>query len=212
MIPLENLLAFAAAAFVIVILPGPTVVFVVGRALAYGRRSALAGIAGNAAATLVLVTGVAFGLGTLFERSVLFLTVLKLAGAAYLVYLGVRAIRNRREVAALEASGEHGGTRRAIRDGFMVGITNPKSLLFFPAVLPQFVAPEAGYVPAQMFLLGALFITLGLITDCVWGLLAGTARTWLGRSRRRLELIGGAGGASMIGLGAAMALTGRPSN
>ncbi len=98
---------------------------------------------------------------------------------------------------------------RIVRDGFLVGVTNPKAIVFFAAVLPQFVDRGAGHVPIQMLLLGAVFIGIAVASDSTWALAAGTARAWLGRSPRRLELIGGAGGLVMIGIGASLAVTGR---
>jgi len=100
-------------------------------------------------------------------------------------------------------------SRRALRDGIVVGVANPKSIVFFVVALPQFTDPAAGHVPVQMLLLGALFPVIAVVLDSVWALLAATARVWFSRSPRRLELIGGAGGLMMIGLGASIAVTGR---
>jgi threonine/homoserine/homoserine lactone efflux protein len=128
----------------------------------------------------------------------------------YLGYLGVQAIRHRRALsAALRAPAERKSIGRIIGDGIAVGVTNPKSIVFFAAVLPQFAAPAAGHVPAQMLLLGAVFMAIAVLCDSTYALAAGTARAWLARSPRRLELVGGAGGLVMIGIGASLALTGR---
>jgi len=96
-----------------------------------------------------------------------------------------------------------------VRDGFIVGASNPKAIVFFIAVLPQFVDRSTGHVPAQMLLLGAIFLAIAVLCDSSWALAAGTARGWLARSPRRLELVGGTGGLVMIGIGASLALTGR---
>jgi threonine/homoserine/homoserine lactone efflux protein len=137
-------------------------------------------------------------------------TILKLAGAAYLLYLGVQAIRHRRSlVAALAAPVERKSVARITLDGFLVGATNPKTVVFLAAILPQFVDRGAGSVPPQILLLGAIFVGIALVCDSTWALAAGTARAWLARSPRRLELLGGTSGLVMIGLGAALALTGR---
>jgi threonine/homoserine/homoserine lactone efflux protein len=112
-------------------------------------------------------------------------------------------------VASLDAAAQRKTIRRILRDGFVVGLTNPKSIVFFAAVLPQFADRAAGHVPLQMLLLGAMFMAIAMLYDSTWALAAGTARSWLARSPRRLELIGGTGGVVMIGIGASLALTGR---
>lgn len=135
------------------------------------------------------VAAVAFGIGAIVERSMAVFTAIKLAGAAYLVYLGVQAVRRRKTLwAALEAAVEAKSLRRIVRDGVVVGMSNPKSIVFFTAVLPQFVDRSAGHVPVQMLLLGLLFLAMAVLCDCTYALAAGTARVWLARSPRRLEL------------------------
>lgn len=201
---------YALASFVLIVIPGPSVLFVVGRALAYGRRTALATVCGNAAGNYVVAACLAFGIGTLVERSVAAFTVVKLAGALYLVLLGIQAIRRRKALptAFSEAAGPR-GDRRAARQGFVVGVTNPKALILFGAVLPQFVDRGAGHVPVQMLLLALVSIAIGLLSDSAWAVAAGTVRAWFTRSPRRFELVGGAGGLAMIGVGLTVALTGR---
>jgi threonine/homoserine/homoserine lactone efflux protein len=209
MLPLPNLLAFLAAAVVLVIMPGPTVLFVVGRSLALGRRGGLLSVLGNALGILPIIVAVSFGVGALVAESVVVFTVLKFAGAAYLVYLGVQAIRHRRAAAvAVQAGTQHRSTRRLLGEGFVVGISNPKTIAFFVAVLPQFVAPDAGWVPGQMLLLGGIFVTLALISDGAWAFAAGSARDWFARSPKRVERLGATGGVMMIGLGGVLAFTG----
>ncbi|MEU3512929.1 LysE family translocator [Streptomyces longwoodensis] len=206
----DRLLAFAAMSFLLIVVPGPSVLFVVGRALAQGRRAALTTVVGNTLGAYVLVVAVALGVGSLVERSVLVFTGLKLAGAAYLVYLGVKAWRRRGSLrAAFAAEGAGRGRLRTLWEGFAVGVANPKTIVFFAAVLPQFVDREQGHVVAQMLLLGLVFNAIALASDSVWGLTAATARTWFARSPRRLSLVGGAGGLAMIGLGIGVAATGR---
>jgi threonine/homoserine/homoserine lactone efflux protein len=205
-----HLLAFTVTAFVLIAIPGPSVLFVVSRAIALGRVAGVATVAGNTLGAFVQVVAVAFGIGPLLERSVTLFTVMKLAGAAYLVFLGVQAIRHRRSLAtALGAQAEQKTAARIVLDGFTVGATNPKVIVFFAAMLPQFVDRQAGGVPAQIIVLGAIFAAVALLSDGTWALAAGTARAWLARSPRRLELIGGASGLAMIGIGARLALTGR---
>ncbi|MGV9452772.1 LysE family translocator [Streptomyces sp. NPDC003635] len=213
MVSTDRLLAFAAMSFLLIVVPGPSVLFVVGRALAQGRRAALMTVAGNTAGAYVLVLAVAFGVGSVVERSVLVFTALKLAGAAYLVYLGIRAWRERgalRNAFADDVSqaAAQGGLR-TFWEGFAVGVSNPKTIVFFAAVLPQFVDPGVGHTAAQMLLLGMVFNVIALASDSVWGLAAATARGWFARSPRRLSAVGGVGGISMIGLGVTVAVTGR---
>lgn len=153
---------------------------------------------------------VAFGLGIIVQRSAILFAIIKLVGCAYLVYLGIEAIRHRRSVAeALGAPLEARTTRRILKDGIFVGIANPKSIVFLTVILPQFVDRRAGHVPEQLLLLGLMFSSIALVSDTVWALAAGRARRWLMRSPRRLGLIGGTGGLVMIGLGAQLALSGR---
>ena len=212
MVPLSHMLAFAAVVSVLIAIPGPSVLFTISRALTVGRRAALLSVAGNEIGLCVQVVAVAFGVGAVVERSAQILTVVKLAGAAYLVYLGVQAIRHRKSVAeALAARLQPVTPRRAIRDGFVVGVANPKSIVFLVAALPGFTSTAPGHLPvqAQMLILGALFPVVALVLDSGWAAIAGTARQWLTGSPRRLALIGGTGGLVMIGLGASLAATGR---
>ncbi|OIK25138.1 LysE family translocator [Streptomyces malaysiense] len=211
MVSLDRLLAFSAVALLLIVIPGPSVLFVVGRALAHGRRAALTTVAGNTLGAYVLVAAVALGVGPVVARSVLLFTALKLAGAAYLVHLGVKAWRQRGSLrAAFTRSGplERGGLR-TLGEGFAVGVANPKTMVFFAAVLPQFVDRARGHVPLQMLLLGLVFNVIALVSDSVWGLVASAARDWFARSPRRLSAVGGAGGLAMIGLGVTVAVTGR---
>ncbi|MGW4736312.1 LysE family translocator [Streptomyces shenzhenensis] len=210
MVSADRLLAFAAMSFLLIVVPGPSVLFVIGRALAHGRRAALTTVVGNTLGAYVLIVAVALGIGTVVERSVVVFTALKLAGAAYLVYLGVKAWRQRGALKAAFAADETDrGGLRTLWEGFAVGVANPKTIVFFAAVLPQFVDPDRGHVPAQMLLLGLVFNVIAIASDSVWGLAAATARDWFARSPRRLSLVGGVGGLAMIGLGVTVAATGR---
>ena len=210
MLPTTHLLAFTLTAFVLIAIPGPSVLFTVSRAIALGRAAGVATVAGNTVGAFAQVVAVAFGIGPLVERSVAVFTVLKLAGACYLMFLGVQAIRHRRSLAAaLGAEVERKTTVRMMVDGFAVGATNPKVIVFFAAMLPQFVDRQAGHVPAQIIVLGVIFAGIALLSDSTWALAAGTVRAWLSSSPRRLEALGGTGGLLMIGIGARLALTGR---
>jgi threonine/homoserine/homoserine lactone efflux protein len=210
MVPTGHLFAFCATAGILIVVPGPSVLFVVARALALGRRAGLATVVGNAAGLYLQVVAVAFGIGTLVERSIAVFTVIKFAGAAYLVFLGIEVICHRRELArVLETTHAPRSSRRLLRDAFVVGVANPKTVVFFVAILPEFVNRPAGHVPVQLLVLGAVFITLALVSDGAWAIAAGSARAWLARSSRRLELVGGMSGIAIIGIGLRLALTGR---
>ena len=211
MISADRLLAFGAMSFLLIVIPGPSVLFVIGRALAHGRRAALTTVVGNTLGAYVLVAAVAFGIGPIVARSAVVFTALKLAGAAYLIYLGVKAFRERDSLsAALNADSSEGNTLRTLWDGFAVGVSNPKTIVFFAAVLPQFVDPVQGHLVIQMLTLGMIFNVIALVSDSLWGVVASRARDWFGRSPQRLSLVGGVGGLTMIGLGVTVAVTGRP--
>jgi len=211
-IPVSHVLAFAAVAAVLIAIPGPSVLFTVSRALTVGRRAALFTVTGNELGLCAQVAAVAFGAGAVVERSAELFTIVKLAGAAYLVCLGVQAIRHRRSMAeALAARVTPVGPWRAIRDGFLVGVANPKTIVFLTIALPSFTGRGPGHLPAQaqMLVLGLLFPVIAFVLDSAWAATAGTARQWLTRSPRRLALIGGTGGLVMIGLGVSIAAAGR---
>jgi threonine/homoserine/homoserine lactone efflux protein len=210
MLSASQVLGFAVTCLIVIAIPGPSVLFVIGRALAYGRRTALASVAGNVAGVQVVAMSVALGVGTLVQRSDTVFGVVKFGGAAYLVWLGVKAIRHRSslESAIVVAAAPLGGWRAAA-EGFTVGVANPKAYVLFAAVLPQFANSSAGHVPVQLLLLSLVSLPIGLISDGSWGLVASGARAWFARSPRRLELVGGLGGLTMIGLGVTLALTGR---
>ena len=204
--------AFAALTFLMVVVPGPSVLFTISRALTVGRRDALLTVAGNAAGVYTQVVAVAFGLGAIVRSSVEVFTAIKLVGALYLVYLGVQAIRRRRKLAEAfnaDVRATPGRTLTVLRDGYVVGFANPKSIVFLAAILPQFVDAGRGAVPVQVLVLGIALPVIALLSDSVWALVAGGARSWFASSPRRLELIGGTGGLVMIGLGTTLAVTGR---
>jgi threonine/homoserine/homoserine lactone efflux protein len=212
MVSSGQLIGFTLASLVLIVIPGPGVLFVVGRALAHGRRTALATALGHAAGNYVVAACVAIGLGSLLQRSASVFVVVKLAGALYLVWLGIHAIRHRKSlVDAFAVATEPREGWRALRDGMVVGVTNPKSYILFGAILPQFVNRAAGDVPGQMLLLSVVSVLIGALSDCAWGFAASAVRSWFARSPRRFELVGGAGGLAMIGVGVTVAITGRAS-
>lgn len=212
MVPVAHLAEFAALAAVVSAVPGPSVLFTISRALTAGRRTALFTVAGNELGLCMQVAAVAFGAGVLVERSADVITAVKWAGAAYLAYLGVRAIRHRQSMAeALAAPLTPVRPLPALRDGFVVGAANPKTIVFFVITLPEFTGHAPGQLAAQgqMLMVGVLFPVIALVLDSLWAIAAGTARQWFTRSPRRLAMVGGAGGLVMIGLGISLAATGR---
>ncbi|GAA4404221.1 LysE family translocator [Fodinibacter luteus] len=206
----STLAAFAVASVVIIAIPGPSVLFTIGRALSAGRREALLTVVGNALGILTQICALAVGLGPLVAASATAYTALKVVGAGYLVWLGVQAIRNRRALAAAFEAGVPltAPTLHAVRAGYVVGVTNPKTIVFFAALLPQFVDPSAP-VLGQLVALGAVFAVLALVMDGTVALVASRARDWFASSPRRMARVGGAGGLMMLGLGTGLLVTGR---
>jgi threonine/homoserine/homoserine lactone efflux protein len=212
MLPTRHLPEFLVTVYVLILIPGPSVLFVISRGVALGRRAALATVLGNTSGLVLQLVLVAVGVGSLVAQSDAVFTALKLLGAAYLVLLGIRNIRNRRELARLFGAGEREARKplgRIVREGFYVGATNPKGLLIFTAILPQFIDRSQGHVTLQLAVLGSFCVVIAVLSDGAWALASGTARQWLGRSDRRLEALTAGGGATLIGLGVALAVTGR---
>lgn len=236
MISGHTFLAFSGLALLLIVLPGPSMLFIVGRALNHGRREALLSVVGNALGVFVHAGLVAVGVGALLASSEAAFWVLKIGGGLYLIYLGVQQIRHRHDGAdalvvlshgageaggAGEAAGTGGaharaagvgaakakvvaarpGAPRLLLESFAVGITNPKTLVFMVAVLPQFADPARGSMTWQMLELGAIFLVIALISDSTIALVATWTRRWFLRSPRRLASIRSAGGAMIAGLG-----------
>lgn len=196
-------MAFLVASIVIIMVPGPSVLFTLARGVAWGRAVAVLTVLGNSIGTLLLSLLIAFGLGPLLSRSKTFSIILQLAGGAYLLWLGFEALRHRH--AHAQAMTKREGTRpsnlRVIRQGFTVGVLNPKSLVFFAAVFPQFVDRSKGNVTLQLVIFGCIFSVMAFCSDGTWGLIAGTAREWLSSSPRRLVALRTIGGCVMCTLG-----------
>jgi threonine/homoserine/homoserine lactone efflux protein len=198
---------FAVAALVLLLTPGPAVLYIVARSLAEGPRAGLVSALGVHAGTIVHVTAAAAGVSAVLAASATAFTVVKYAGASYLVYLGVRRLLDPRRLVAAEA-GAAPPLRRAFLDGVVVNVLNPKTALFFLAFLPQFVDVARGAVGVQILALGAVFIALGLVTDGLYAVSAGTAAHWLRRRPRFLAAERWVSGSMFIGLGVAAAVTG----
>jgi threonine/homoserine/homoserine lactone efflux protein len=198
--------AFLVASILFIQVPGPSLLFTIGRALTVGRRDALLSVVGNSLGLVVQVGFVAFGLGAVVSASAAAYTVLKLAGAAYVVWLGVSAIRHRADArVALERPERAPATRgHAVRTGVVVGVTNPKTIVFFAAFLPQFTS-DSGPATLQLAVLGVVFAVLAVCSDSLWALGAGKARDWFAGEPRRLDKLGATGGGMMIALGVTLA-------
>ena len=201
------LLSFCLTAAVIVILPGPSVMFVVGRALAVGRPGAVAAAAGDSLGQTVQGLLAAFGVGALIAESELLYNAIKFGGAIYLVVMGVSTLRHRR----VAASGDHaeGGSsrRNELRKGFLVGASNPKTIVFFIAALPQFVDHGRGNVLLQMCVLLFVYGIMGWLADTMWGVAGSSLRTWAATAPHRIERMIGSGGLCIIGVGTWLALS-----
>jgi len=198
--------AFLLASILFIQVPGPSLLFTIGRALTVGRREALLSVVGNALGLVTQVAFVALGLGAIVAASAAAYTVLKLVGAAYVVWLGVSAIRHRGDARAALAHPEAVPPTRghAVRTGFVVGMTNPKTIVFFAAFLPQFTN-DSGPAGLQIAVLGLVFGILAVCSDSVWALGASRARDWFARRPQRLDTLSATGGGMMIALGVTLA-------
>jgi len=202
----STLAVFAAASFALIVVPGPSVLYIVGASISQGRRAGLTSMLGVQAGGLIHVFAAAIGVSALIASSAEAFTVVKFAGAAYLVYLGIQRIRHAGEDDHQEqAPRSHA---HLFRQGVVVNVLNPKVAIFFVAFLPQFIDPAAGTPGLQIVVLGLLFLLIAMISDGTYALLAGTAAEHLRgsfKSRQRLDRISGT---IIIGLGAVAVLTG----
>ena len=205
---LGNLELFALAAIVLLVIPGPAVLYIVGRSLEQGRRAGLVSVLGIHAATLVHVAAAVAGLSAILASSALAFSVVKYAGAAYLVWLGLKKLLAPGEAKEAAAKPRAPAHARLFREGFLVNLLNPKTAIFFLAFLPQFVDVSRGHVAEQIALLGLAFIALGLVSDSAYALAAGAAGLWLKQSRAWASLERWVSGSLMIGLGVTAALAG----
>jgi threonine/homoserine/homoserine lactone efflux protein len=190
---------------VIILVPGPSVLFAIGRALVLGTRAALISVFGNALGVGLQILIVALGLGVLIQQSPDLFFVIKVAGALMIGYLGLKAIWQRKKLDASNATVSPSG-KKVLSESIVVGITNAKTLVFFIAALPSFVDPLNGNPSAQMLVLGALFLIIGVTSDSVYAIAAGKARHWLGGSEKRLANFRAIGGLALTLLGLYMLL------
>lgn len=207
MIPDTGALAvFAAASLALAVVPGPAVLYIVAQSVPGGRRAGAVSALGIATGGLFHVMAAVVGLSAILAASAEAFTVVKLLGAAYLVWLGIRTLMSRDErIGGRPAEATLGSTYRR---GVVVNVLNPKTALFFLAFLPQFVDPD-GSTRGQLAVLGVLFVVIALASDLVWALLAGTAGTMLRRSRTFLRIQRYVSGTIFVGLGALAATAGR---
>ena len=190
---------------VIILVPGPSVLFAIGRALVLGTKAALISVFGNALGVGLQILIVTLGLGVLIQQSPDLFFVIKVVGALMIGYLGLKAIWQRKKLDAGNASVSPSG-KKVLSESIVVGITNAKTLVFFIAALPSFVDPSGGNPSAQMLVLGALFLIIGVTSDSVYAIAAGKARHWLGGSEKRLANFRGIGGLALTLLGLYMLL------
>ena len=200
--------AFAAAGFLLLLVPGPAVLYIVGRSVEQGRVAGVISVLGITTGTLVHVTAAVVGLSALITSSVLAFSVVKYAGAAYLIYIGVRRLLSRSDPPAEAVNLPRRSLWRLYSDGFIVNLLNPKTALFFLAFLPQWVDAAKGGVPSQIAFLGLLFAGMGLFSDSTYALLAGTAGSWMRRRRGFLKAERYVTGGVFIGLGLTAAIAG----
>ncbi len=199
----SRLWEYCIAAMIIILAPGPSVLFVIARAIAWGRATAVATVAGNVLGAFSLSVVVAIGLGPILQRSELAFISVQVLGGCYLIYLGITAIKHS-QIHASDMTNQ-GDIRpskwKSMREGYWVGALNPKGMVFFAAILPQFVDRNAGNITSQLILMGAIFAFLAFFSDGGWGILAGTIRNWLATEMKRLVRMRMTGGIVMIILG-----------
>lgn len=199
----SNLAAFLVLATVIILVPGPSVLFTIGRALILGTKAAVLSVLGNAFGVGIQIVAISLGLGVAIQQSELLFFLVRLFGAGMIIYLGVKAILSRADF-DLDLSADKTSSATVVRQSIVVGITNAKTFVFFVAALPSFTSPELGNPVIQMLVLGAIFSVIGTLSDSVYAIAAGQARNWLASSTKRLATFRGIGGAALTLLGVYM--------
>jgi threonine/homoserine/homoserine lactone efflux protein len=197
------LVELVIASIAIILIPGPSVMFVIARAVAWGKVTAVLTALGNAFGMLLLSIFIAVGLGPLLQRSELLLAGVQILGGLYLIHLGISAYRYRREHAddMIKVEEFRPSYLQTLRQGFTVGALNPKALVFFSAVFPQFVDSEVGSITFQLLIFGLIFAVLSFVLDGTWGLLVGSSRDWFVTSKNRLIYLRTIGAVVMVTLG-----------
>jgi threonine/homoserine/homoserine lactone efflux protein len=203
----SSLWLFAAAALALAVIPGPAVLYIVTRSVSQGRLAGVVSCLGVAVGGMVHVLAAAAGLSAVLATSALAFNIVKYAGAAYLLWLGIQRL-TRSPRADAEAAAEAHSLQRIFRDGIVVNVLNPKTALFFLAFLPQFVVPAKGHVPLQCAALGGLFVVIAMCTDATWSLAASGAGSWLKRHPGFVAAERYIAGGTYITLGLAAAVSG----
>jgi threonine/homoserine/homoserine lactone efflux protein len=205
------LFVFVTTALVILLTPGPAVFYIVARTLDQGRRAGVVSVLGIATGTLIHIAAATLGLSAILMRSAVLFQAVRLAGAAYLIWMGIQKLRHARDVAATASTPPAEPLSRIYRNGFIVNLLNPKTTLFFFAFLPQFIRPDRGHVPLQVLTLSLLFLLMGTSTDTLYALAAGRASSWLRRNASFTRRSNVFAGTVYVGLGVAAAVSSRPS-
>jgi threonine/homoserine/homoserine lactone efflux protein len=203
----SSLLLFVSTALLLLVIPGPAVFYIVGRSIGHGRSAGLVSALGIGVGSLVHTAVAAVGLSALLMSSMVAFAAVKYLGAAYLIYLGIQKLR-RDEPFELNGEAPRIKRSRIFTQGIVVNVLNPKAALFFFAFLPQFVDPNRGNVAAQILCLGILFALLGITTDTLWALTAGTVANLFRRNPRAMRTQRYVSGGMLISLGVATALAG----
>lgn len=201
MIPIENVLTFIAFALVIIAIPGPSVMFAISRALVLGKRGAVLTVVGNGIGVFVQALAVSIGLGVLIQSNDLLMHIIRLTGAGFLIYLGITAIRHRRDGLDLTTPVVTPRSSHILRESILVGLANPKTIVFFSAAFPQFVVSSGTPIVWQMVELSIIFVVFGISGDAVYALSAGAARDWFAKSEGRVVAMRTIGGIAMTTLG-----------
>jgi threonine/homoserine/homoserine lactone efflux protein len=202
------LIGFVAAALVVLLLPGPGVIYVVARSASHGYRAGLASAAGLSVGALVHVAAATLGLSAILLTSATAFAVVKYVGAAYLIYLGLQALLSRCPMAGVEVA-TTASLKRLMIDGIVVSIFNPKIAVFFLAFLPQFIDPNLGTVSRQVLLLGLIYVVLAFLTDSAYAIFSGSVRRWFGGRTMQGPWPRYVSGSIYLGLGVTAALSGR---
>jgi hypothetical protein len=205
-VPLDTLLPFIAFSLVIIAIPGPSVMFAISRALVLGRRGAVITVVGNGIGVFVQAVAVSVGLGILIESNDTLMTIIRLAGAGFLIYLGINSLRHRRDGIDDGGATNAPQSKHLLRESIVVGLSNPKTIVFFSAIFPQFVDPSQGPIVLQMLILSVVFVIFGISGDAIYALSAGAARDWFARSPQRIVTIRVIGASLILGLGVTTAL------
>lgn len=206
MVPLQNIVTFIAFALVIIAIPGPSVMFAISRALVLGKRGAVLTVVGNGIGVFGQALAVSIGLGVLIQSNDVLMHVIRLAGAAFLMYLGITAIRHRRDGLDLSAPATVPTSSHILRESIVVGLSNPKTIVFFSAAFPQFVVSDGSPIVWQMIELSIIFVVFGISGDAIYALSAGAARDWFAQSPSRVVTMRTIGGIAMTTLGLITAL------